>query len=103
MKHNIPHDLDVPKAKIVVDKAFDEYKNRFADYHPTLHWANDRRADISFNAKGIKLNGAMHVEDKAIGLELDVPFLFKPFQKKAIEVIEREVNVWLDKARKGQL
>ncbi len=103
MKHTIPHDLDVPKAKIVVDKAFAEYQSRFPDYHPSLHWATDRRADISFNAQGIKLNGAMHVEDKAIGLELDVPFLFKPFQKKAIAVIEEEVNVWLAKARAGQL
>jgi hypothetical protein len=103
MKHVIQHDLDTSTAKRVVDRAFEEYKSRFADYHPTLHWAHERRADVSFNAKGVKLNGAMHVEEKEIGLELDVPFLLRPFQKKAVEIIEREVRHWVDKAKKGEL
>ncbi len=103
MKHSIPHDLDMSTAKLVADRAFAEYKARFADYHPNLTWVNDQRADISFNAKGIKLNGAMLIEARAIALELDVPFLFRPFQKKAIEVIEEEVKLWLDKARAGNL
>jgi hypothetical protein len=64
---------------------------------------NDQRADVSFKAKGIKLAGAMHIEARAIALELDVPFLFRPFQKIAIEVIEREVLVWLEKARAGKI
>ncbi len=103
MKHVIQHDLDTSTAKRVVDRAFEEYKSRFADYNPTLNWAHERRADVSFNAKGIKLNGAMHVEEKEIGLELDVPFLLRPFQKKAIEIIDREVRHWVDKAKKGEL
>jgi hypothetical protein len=103
MKHVIPHELDLATAKRVVDKAFEEYKRRFASYEPTLLWANDRRADVSFNAKGIKLEGAMLIEPKSIELDLDVPFLFRPFRKIAIEAIEREVRVWLEKARAGQL
>ncbi len=103
MKHVIPHDLDMATAKRVADRAFAEYKSRFPDYHPSLVWANDQRADVAFNAKGVKLSGAMLIEARSIALDLDVPFLFRPFQKKAIEVIEREVNVWLEKARAGQL
>jgi len=103
MKHVINHDLDVATARKVADKAFEEYKKRFPDYSPSVNWTSERRADIGFNAKGMKLNGAMEVAEKAITLELDVPFLFRPFQKKAIEVIEREVQVWIGKARAGQI
>jgi hypothetical protein len=103
MKHVIPHDLEMSLAKRVADRAFAEYKSRFPDYHPSLLWVSDQRANIAFSARGIKLAGAMLIEARAIALELDVPFLFRPFQKTAIEVIEREVNVWLERARAGEL
>jgi hypothetical protein len=103
MKHVIQHDLDNPTAKRVVDRAFAEYQRRFPDYHPSLTWANDLRADVSFNAKGVKLSGAMLVEPHSIVLDLDVPFLFRLFQSKAIEVIDREVRLWIDKAHAGEV
>lgn len=103
MKHVIQHDLDLPTAKRVVDRAFAEYKSRFPDYQPSLSWVSDQRADVSFNARGVKLSGSMSIEPKSIALDLDVPFLFRPFQKMAIEVIDREVRTWLAKARAGEL
>lgn len=103
MKHVIQHDLDTDTAKRVADRAFAEYRNRYPDYQPSLSWVNDRRADVAFNAKGVKLSGAMEIDPGAINLELDVPFLFRPFQKKAIEVIDREVRTWLGKAKNGEL
>ena len=103
MKHVMAHDLDMPTAKRVVDRAIAEYRSRFPDYKPTLEWESDTRAVVGFNAKGVKLSGSMTVEPTSIVMELDVPFLFRPFQKKALEVIEEEVKRWLDKARAGEL
>jgi Putative polyhydroxyalkanoic acid system protein (PHA_gran_rgn) len=103
MKHMIEHDLDPATAKKVTDRAFAEYANRYPDYKPTLTWSDDRHADLSMSAKGVSLSGVMAIEEKAISLDLDVPFLFRPFKSKAIEVIDREVKVWIEKARSGQI
>jgi hypothetical protein len=103
MKHEISHTLDLATARRVADRAFAEYKSRFSGYEPTLRWVDDRKAEISFNAKGLRLEGAIKVAERVISLDLDVPFLFRPFQKKAIEVIDREVKVWLGKASAGEL
>ncbi len=103
MKHTIAHNLDLATAKKVTDRAFEEYSKRFADYSPSLKWVNDRRAEIGFSAKGVKLNGAMEMAEKAIEVDLDVPFLLRPFKSKAIDVIEREVKVWIQKAQNGQI
>lgn len=103
MKQVIPHDLDMSTAKRVVDRAFAEYKARFPDYQPSLTWSSDQQAKVSFSALGKTLNGAMLIEPKSIEMELDVPLLLRPFQKKALEVIEEEVNRWLAKARAGEL
>lgn len=103
MKHEIPHDLDAATAKKVTDKAFDAYKARFPEYSPNLTWASDRRAEVSFHALGKSLNGSMEIADKTITLDLDVPFLMRPFQGKAVEVIDREVKKWIGKAKAGEL
>lgn len=103
MKHLIPHDLDMPTAKKVADHAFAEYKGRYPEYQPQLRWVSDALAEITFNAKGIKLNGSFGIEPGNIALDLDVPFLLRPFKSKAIEVIEREVKVWLVKAKAGEM
>jgi hypothetical protein len=103
MKHTIEHDLEIDAARRVTDRAFAEYKSRYPAYEPTLRWADDRRADVSFNAKGIRLNGSMAIAERTIVLDLDVPFLLRPFQKKAVEVIDREVRRWMGKAQAGEL
>jgi len=103
MKHHIEHDLDEATARKVTDRAFAEYKARYPSYDPQLRWTSDQLAEISINAKGIRLKGTMEISPKTITMELDVPFLFRPFQKVAIDVIDREVKVWIGKAHEGKL
>ena len=69
----------------------------------TTSWRNDDQADISFSAKGMTLNGAVAVTASSIDLDLDVPFMLKPFKGKAIAVIEKEIKEWIGKAEKGEL
>ena len=103
MKHQIAHDLDEKTAKEVAVRAFEAYQKRFADYHPTLRWANDKNANIEFSVKGLKLQGSIGIQPKAIELELEVPFVFRLFKNKAVDVIEREVRIWIEKAKRGEL
>jgi hypothetical protein len=103
MKHQIAHDLDINVAKEVAVRAFESYQKRFADYHPQLQWMGDRDARIEFTVKGLKLQGSIGILPRAIELDLDVPFVFRLFKSKAVDVIEREVKVWIEKAKRGEL
>jgi hypothetical protein len=103
MKHEIPHDLDVNLAKEAAARAFDAYQKRFANYQPQMQWTSEREARIEFNVKGMKLHGTIGIQPRSIDLDLDVPFLFRPFKSKAIDVIDREVKMWLEKAKRGEL
>jgi hypothetical protein len=103
MKHSVPHDLGRDKAKTVAEAAFSSYKEKFAKYSPQSNWVNDRRATISFSVKGVTLNGSMEVTDHSIDMELDVPFLLRPFKGKALGVIEKEIQAWVRKAKAGEL
>ena len=103
MKHEVAHDLSISLAKAAVNKAFEAYSKRFADYKPTLTWTDDRTAKAGFSVKGITLNGGFEVGERSIGLELDVPFIFRIFRKQALDVIEKEVAIWIGKAKAGEL
>ena len=103
MKHQVRHDLGKPLAKKAAVAAFDAYQQRFGKYHPTAQWVQDDKADISFSVGGKKLKGSLEVNDRSIDMELDVPFLLRPFQGQAIGVIEGEINNWISKAKTGQI
>ena len=103
MKHAVLHDLGQDEARKVAEAAFNSYKARFAEYNPTVTWSNQRHADISFKVKGVKLKGGVEIKDSSYDLELNVPFLLRPFKGKALGVIEEEIKKWIKKAKAGEL
>jgi hypothetical protein len=103
MKHVVPHGLGQEKAKQVALAAIGSYTSRFAQYNPNARWLDDRRAEISFQVKGITLSGNMQVNPNDIEMDLEVPFLLRPFKGKALGVIEEEIKKWIAKAQAGQV
>jgi hypothetical protein len=103
MKHAVPHDLGQELAKKVAVAAFASYAQKFAKYSPTANWTSDRQANISFSVKGMTLTGSLEVSATAIEMDLNVPFLLKPFKGTAISVIEGEIKAWIQKAKAGEI
>jgi hypothetical protein len=103
MKHAVPHDLGPERAKLVAESAISSYEKRFEKYHAKANWVSPTRADISFNVKGISLSGTLEVLPSAIEMDLDVPFLLRPFKRTAIGVIEEEILSWIGQAKAGKI
>jgi hypothetical protein len=103
MKHSVPHDLGKDKALKVTQAAWQSYSERFAKYQPTCIWSSPHRAEIGFTAKGINLTGDIEVRDTSIELDLDVPFLLRPFKTMAIGVVEEEIKTWIAKSKAGEI
>lgn len=97
------HDLGKERAKQVMEAAWKSYSSKFGKYSPSMQWLSDDHAKIGFVAKGISLDGKIQLQANSIDLELDVPFLLRPFQKMAVGVIEEEIKEWIGKAKGGQL
>jgi len=95
MHLDVPHQLDDAAAKAAVAKAFDHYKQKYAQYKPRLTWKDEHRAEVAFTAKGITLHGQLALHPGKIVLEAKVPLLLKPFTKKAVAAIEGEITKWL--------
>jgi len=99
MKHSVPHDLGQERAKKVAESALATYAEKYANYNPRVKWTTPNTAQISFKVKGMELAGALEVLDKSIDMDIDVPFLLRPFKSQALSVIEGEINEWIKKAR----
>ncbi|MFP4598892.1 MAG: polyhydroxyalkanoic acid system family protein [Persicimonas sp.] len=103
MKHSIEHGLDKDLARKATRKAFESYEKRFAKYNPTSEWVTEDKANVGFSAKGINVEGAIEITDDDVVLEMDVPFILKPFRKKAVGVIDDEIQEWIAKAKRGEI
>lgn len=102
-KHVIKHDLDLALARKVTDKAFEAYAEKFKDYSPTATWVTDTKSAIAFQAKGLKLTGDIELKPGSVELGLEVPFLLRPFQRRAIQIIDEEIRGWIAKAEAGEI
>ncbi|MFN7143279.1 MAG: polyhydroxyalkanoic acid system family protein [Myxococcota bacterium] len=103
MVHRIRHGLPHALARDATHRALESYRERFQEFSPEGEWLDADHARVAFHALGRTLEGAVRVDSENIELELDVPFLFRPFQKKAIDVIDGEVRAWIEKAKQSQL
>ena len=103
MKHVIKHDLNPELARKATQSAFDAYAKRFADYNPKADWVSDDHAKVSFSAKGLTLKGDFVLRPGEIEMNLDVPFLLRPFQGRAVKVVEEEIEEWVQKAKRGEV
>jgi hypothetical protein len=101
MQHTIEHDLGENRAKQVALAAWESYRKRFDKYRPSLEWKDDTVAQIAFSAKGIRVEVTIRINPKTIVVEPLVPLLLRPFKKRAISVVEREVADWIAKAKQG--
>ena len=102
MKKTIPTNLDKARSKIAIEKAMQAYKARFAEYSPRYEWTSDDAGEFGFDAKGIKLSGTIRIEDQRVDVEMEVPFLFKIFQGRAMKIIEDQVELWVEKVKNGE-
>ncbi len=102
MKHVIKHDLARQTAHNVMNKAFESYAARFAQYNPTLRWEG-LQAHISLSIMGKAITGLVDLGPGQILLDLKVPFMMRAFKGQAIKVIEDEVRTWIGRAKAGQL
>lgn len=103
MEHRVSHDVGKDLAKKATVAAFAAYREKYGEYSPTTTWTSDYDANVSFAVKGFRLDGKIHIKDAEVVMDMDVPFLLKPFRKRALEIIETEIRAWCDKAKKGQI
>lgn len=103
MRHTIAHDLSPELAQKTARAACDHYTARFAKYEPNIVWRNERNADIAFRAKGLSLKARIEVAVQSLVVDIDIPFLLRPFEGRAKEIVEREMNKWIAKAKAGEI
>lgn len=103
MEKVFEHGLSKERAKKVTQKAIEAYTEKFEDYNPQAEWVTENEAEVSFSAKGVTLEGAFRLDDDEIVMQMEIPFLLKPFEGKAVDVVENEIEKWVRKAKEGEL
>ena len=102
MRHSIAHDLPMDTARRATQAAMDSYGEQMAEYAPSSRWTSANHAIVQFTVAGRTLEGAVTVKPRSVDLQLDVPFLFRPFKGVAMRIVKGEIEAWLARARAGE-
>jgi hypothetical protein len=103
VKQTIAHDLPMELARLAARAALAHYQARFAHAHITPEWHGADEAVVNFSLRGFHLKPRIRLRPGAIDVEMDVPFLARPFESRARARIGRELALWLEKAKRGEL
>lgn len=103
MKHCIKHDLSPELARKAVAKAAERYTEKWEKYDAKVNWVNEDKADITFHVKGMNVAAHLELIPGQATIEMDVPFVLRPFRKKALSVVEEVIQKWIGKAQRGEL
>jgi hypothetical protein len=102
MDHTVPHDVGRELAKKATVAAMASYATKYGDYSPRTTWTGEYTATVAVHVKGITLDGKIEVREREIAMNLAVPFLFRPFKSRALQIIDREINAWMARAKAGE-
>lgn len=103
MKHTIHHGLARNVAKRATERALAAYAEELAAWNPVVSWPGAHEAKVVCAVMGRNLEARVDVGEADVTFDIDVPFMFRPFQKQAVEIVDREVQRWIAKARAGEL
>lgn len=102
-RHKITHGLDKALALKATRKAIESYAESLKQWSPEAKWVSDDKAHVQFTVLGQTLKGVITVDAQDVELVLDVPLMFRAFQGAAIDVVDKEINTWIARARAGDL
>lgn len=103
MQQSIAHDLGEKKARQAISAAHRYYARRYAKYKPRMRWQSRNRAALTFVATGMTVSATADVKPASIDVDVEVPLLLRPFRKKALAIVEREIRSWIARAKTGDL
>jgi hypothetical protein len=95
MRHRFAHGSDRDTVVRAAKRAFDVYRHRYPAYDLRMEWTAPYDARVTLRAKGIDLRCAVSIRADDIETDLDVPFLFRIFQRRAVVIIEREARAFI--------
>ncbi len=104
MQHIIKHDLSPDLAKRAAEKAAEHYTAKWEKYDAKTTWLTDTHAEITFRVKGVSVAATIDMEPGQAVIDMQkVPFLLRPFQNMALDVVQRMMEKWIAKAKRGEL
>ena len=104
MQHIIKHDLSPDLAKRAAEKAAEHYTAKWEKYDAKTTWLSDTHAEITFRVKGVSVAATVDMEPGRAVIDMQkVPFLLRPFQNMALDVVQRMMEKWIAKAQRGEL
>lgn len=99
MQRSFPHDLDLETAIATTKEAVEHYVQKAHSFNAEANWLDEQTAEFSFKALGQKVTGSLAVDEDQVHIKVEAPGVLKFFESKAVDAVQKEINVWIEKAK----
>ena len=104
MQYIIKHDLSQALAKKAAEKAAEHYTAKWQKYDAKTTWLSDSQAEITFCVKGMSVVATVDMQPGQAVIDMkEVPLLLRPFKTMALDVVQKTMAEWIDRAKDGEL
>lgn len=98
MKHTVDHPLEAEKARQLLERALNTYVEDYAQYSMETGWKDEATAQVGFQVTGTRVDGEIKVCEGRYEIDLDLPWVLRPFKKEIVKSIDREFARWISSA-----
>jgi len=98
MKHSVQHALEPARARDVLGRALETYRQDYKEYDVTASWLDDERAAVGFSMPGGQIEGTITICSHCYDIDLELPLMLKPFSNRIAGVVDQELQRWIDRA-----
>lgn len=82
----------------MLEQAFAHYTARHPHVRVERVWLGDREGQVDLSARGVHVRCNVRLDDRDVSVEADLPLLMRPFVGRIRDRLDREVQVWLQRA-----
>ena len=96
MKHTVRHPLPPERAKQMLDRLLETYREHYKDYAMQSVWTDEETAEVDLCISGRDIKGEIRVCADCYEVDMKLPLFFRPFQSKIRRGMDEEVERWLE-------
>jgi hypothetical protein len=104
MKRAVKHGVaDVARVKAAIDGAYKANAGRLSALSPKIVWNGARAVSLSITVLAKPIVANFTITDDDVLVESKVPFLFSHLEGKIMNTLAEHLELWLGKARAGEV
>lgn len=100
MRQTVPHSLAPGEARELIERALETYRRHYPEHSIESEWGDVETARVGFHVTGRRIDGTIRICADCYEVDVDLPWILRPFGGRIAGAIEEELRRWVAHAER---